>query len=181
MNSYQLNEILSSNLTTKTFFKGIYDNSSVNPQLAHTKNSFFIVNTSSDPSVMGHWVLFYINEKKELFFMCSLGFKTNFYKKDINRFYHNFNGNKYHVCDYRIQQNTSLTCGAFCIYFCYHIAKNISPLVIFKKFSKQNISRNETKVKHLVYRLAKIRRGCNRFFCPSVTFELECHHSCRCN
>ena len=150
MNGEQVEECISKIIGLSTEFRGVYLNNHIPDKFIYGKNIFFIVNTIIDPikERIGHYVLFYIqggdlSNHVELIFGDSYGFHPNFYGGKIKEFFNSYPFSSKCLFDHEIQQDTSMVCGIYTIFFSHKLFKNI-PLKTIKKYFGCNKKRNDS-------------------------------------
>lgn len=176
MNSIQLEYLCKNNIITKSAFGGIFQNK--NFLCEYDRSKFYIVNTSNDVGIMGHWVLFIFHRGK-LFFIDSLGQIPEFYGSNIMKFYRNYMYKEI-LIKKNIQDPKSLACGAYVFYFSYHITKGKSPKSISRLFSFKRLRYNDKHVENFLYHIAGTKRRCHILSCPYKYFFKNCNRSCCC-
>lgn len=183
MNTVQITEILRSNSVTKNYFLGCFSAdrlAEIRIDLRH--NFFFITNIlSSHENGMGHWLLLYVYNKDVLFFD-SFGLQpSNYNNVYINNFLHAFKPMNISVAQsYPLQSEKSLLCGAYCIYVSYHLCNNYSIENILAKFTVNSRMSNDKRVDNFLEDITGTRKHCNRFMCPTLTFNDVCKSKCNC-
>ena len=112
MNVEQIESVLKSNPYTKYKFGGVFNND--NLPINFVSRKFYVVNSSADVTIMGHWVVFiYYNMK--MYFIDSLGRLPEHYGGNIKRYYEMCHFTKSCLITRQIQSSTSLVCGAYTI------------------------------------------------------------------
>lgn len=177
MNTTQLEKILKGNATTKNKFGGIYNNR--NLKNIYNQNKFYIVNTTANPRVMGHWILF-IFYNNILYFIDSLGRTAEKYGGCIKNFFNECTIKKINLMKSQLQSNTSLVCGAYVIYFSYHICKNINPNTLVLRFNSKQRLKNDMKVEGFLYLISGTKLHCKMSLCPKHMFGKTCKKICFC-
>ena len=129
------------------------------------QNGFIIVNTVNTSNIMGHWVLFFV-DNGILFYFDSLGRTPDEYGKNIQIFYLLFEGIKNIVFKKRVQAESTLTCGAYCLVFAHMISNGYSLRNIRRKFGISP-NRNERFVVDYLFNMGKFKDRCIDSFCPS--------------
>ena len=154
MNSLQIENIIQKFPCLYNVFVGCFMNNAAPVyEINHNREVCFIMNTVSNPSTMGHWVLFYLRENT-LFFFDSLARRPQFYGGFIHLIYKHFNGVKTCVFQKQIQMDTSLVCGAYCIYFALLMSKNNTIQYIKSRFGV-NLYCNDLIVKRFIYKSSR--------------------------
>jgi len=176
MNSLHLEHVIEQNISTKSKFGGIFTVKTL--PMVYNSNKFFIVNTTNDVNVMGHWVL-YIIYKGELFFIDSLAKRPHYYKGKIQTFYEKYLHKKCVLINRPLQSSTSLVCGAYVYYFAYKICNQKNPRKILLDFS-YNTTRNDRKVEKFLYKQNRSVYSCHNFTCPKKLFYKKCIKKCKC-
>jgi hypothetical protein len=67
------------------------------------------------PNSGGHWICTLRNRENEIFFIDSFAEHPNYYSKNILKCFKNNGINKVHINDTILQDETSQTCGRYCI------------------------------------------------------------------
>lgn len=179
MNAHQILSILDLNTQTKFLMKGIYDNTYIPHTFTSLNNVFFIVNTSFNDNIIGHWVMMWIYDNV-LYFFDSLGKSPFNYKGEILNFYLKYQGRKCLVFNIQIQSSFEYTCGAYCIFFAYTLTKNFSINSLHRKFKTYNTRYNDKLVKRFIYKVTKTQYTCNSLFCSEYMFLNGCRAKCEC-
>ena len=133
MNGEQVEECISKISGLAKSFCGVHLNSYIPEKFIYDRNIFFIVNTIVDPSKeqIGHYVIFYITGGEgtghvQLIFGDSYGFHPNFYGGKIKEFFNSYPSPSICLFNREVQQETSLVCGIYCIFFGHRLFKNKS-------------------------------------------------------
>lgn len=108
MNGLQLHFILSQDIVTAPYFKGIYAKDTL-PILQ--ANTCTVVNSDDSTEPGSHWLALFVNENKTLEFFDSYGNSPDFYGLDTSH-YLNVIWNTQ-----MFQSPTSNVCGQYCVYF----------------------------------------------------------------
>jgi hypothetical protein len=177
MNGTELAYVLLGNNITKAKFGGVYNVE--NLPLVYNERKYFIINTSADVNIMGHWVLFiyYVNK---LLFVDSLGKTHSFYGGKIEQYFNLYVGEKLILFKNAIQTNSSLVCGAYAIYFAFYINKKLSLNKIVKRFNFNRKKLNDKKVEFFLYKISKTKLACHKQMCPGSMFHKTCRQICSC-
>jgi len=178
MNSLQLEFVIQQNNETSKKFGGIFNVKTL--ILKYDSNKYYIVNTSADPSIMGHWVLF-IFYKNVLFFIDSLGGTPMNYGGKIYLYYHNFRSEKHVLIKSAIQRNWSLVCGAYTFFFIYKICNNMNPRKILQSNFSRNKYKNDMIVRSFIFKHNKSHSGCGELSCSKHLFFEKCNESEKCS
>lgn len=179
MNGFHLENFLINNSITRERFGGIFHNANFTPLKNIQNNYYFIVNTVSNPNIMGHWVVF-IFFRNTVYFIDSFGKNPNFYNGNIARYYENLRNSKRILLKHQIQHDESLVCGAYALYFIFFTCKGISPNSIKLKFSNKNFRKNDRIVERFLFKSSGDNKRCVSSLCPSIMFEKHCLKRCEC-
>jgi len=171
MNGLQLESVFRKNPFTSASYAGIFNALHVPKYLDRGK--FFVVNTSKSPLIMGHWIAFVNCTREGLIFVDSLGRKPSHYKGKIAEFYEGYRGKKSVLTNVRLQQEDSLVCGAYVVYFVYFILKKYPHKRILREFTF-NRKKNDTFVEYFLYKLSGTHVKCDGSLCPHSTFNTPC-------
>ena len=112
MEATLIHRILSQNVSTKPYFRGVYASDTIPP----LKNkSAVVVNLDKSSERGSHWICMFTEDGKHLEFICSYGKSPYFYGDIFKTFLLNFSHVSWNnTC---FQSLTSNVCGAYCIYF----------------------------------------------------------------
>lgn len=112
MNSIQLNQILSNNISTKSSFLGVFARDEL--PIIETYPASFILNTANRSHPGQHWIAFYFDEKQICNFFDSYGHNPDFFrlKKYIKNYSDLLLYNKKVIQGWK-----SENCGFYCILF----------------------------------------------------------------
>lgn len=180
MNSLHLKSSLTKNILTKRMYGGIYHNANfMSNTRGNYQNYYFIVNTESDASVLGHWIV-YFHYGRVLYFIDSFGKNPDFYGGDIEKYYNSSLQCKYVMLKYQIQHDTSLVCGAYAIYFIYYLCNGYSPTMIKSKFSRKYLKKNDRIVERFLYKINGNVNHCDMNACSFTMFNKKCLKLCQC-
>ena len=109
--------------------------------------SFCIVNTSSDPSISGHWLLIYAETKASaLEFFDSLGEKPSHYSSHIENYLKAYSSPTFITNSFKIQPSNSFNCGLFCAYMADRRAQGEPFSSVMHHFKRDDLEYND----HLV-------------------------------
>ena len=179
MNTLHLEYALKSSQNTASRFGGIYNN--LNFIIKYDSTKYYIINTSINPNIMGHWVCFLFHNDN-LIFIDSFGKQPSLYGGQIARYYNEYSSHrKYLLLNYQIQHNDSLMCGAYVYYFCNEIISGTSPVKYLSIFSKRNLKRNDKYVEKYLYRQNGSITNCYLMSCPYNLFFKKCRNKCSCS
>ena len=153
MNNLQIDRILSSIPRTRKNFMGVY-NIKFLPIRFFRKNVLVVVNTEENIEKIGHWVAFYIESNKIIFFDSFAKHPVLHYGGNIGRLFLNYT-QRVIALKKPVQHPLSSVCGAYVIWFLHNITtcKNIPKL--FKIFKYNDKIRNDNYVKNYLLRLNK--------------------------
>ena len=152
MNGLQIDSLLKELKEVQGWYQGTFVAANIPFSLIRKNNIFFICNTVSDITIMGHWILIFIY-KNELYYFDSYG--ENPPNNNILKFYNNYPGKKHKVTSYSLQSNHSYVCGAYCILVAVHKCRGVSFKTILKKFNKFNKISNDRVVLKFLSKLKK--------------------------
>ena len=177
MDNHQLLRIITRHAVLRKYYIGTFPE---NKLPAPTRYGFMFVNTESRIGIMGHWVLNFICSNKEIIFFDSFGRHPIEYGRNIALFCNRFD--KLKLCGRKqIQSNTSITCGAYCVYVAMKLCQEESVRKIMQTFSLKNLQRNDLLVEKYVTRLAHGGKlACSRDLCGVHTFNTRCQLKCKC-
>jgi hypothetical protein len=175
MNNLQIDQILRNTQTTKSGYLGCFSADNI-PM--GSKVGFMVVNVASNGSAMGHWVMFYSNGKRAIFFD-SFGLSPNIYLGKIAKYYNSFEYGTAAI-EKAIQNSNSYVCGAYCIYYIYYLSKNTPLSVINRRFSHKTKLGNDKRVEKFIMKLANRGQICIRDMCTVSMFNTKCQIKCKC-
>ena len=166
------------NLSSK--FKGCFLNNNLPYDVYKSKESFFIVNTLTQPSnKIGHWLLFYkINHC--LFFFDSFSLEPLAYGGEISKFFNEYPYHKILGTNHQVQNESSYVCGAYTIFFASMMSNGYSLEKINSTFTKNTTKKNDLIVTNFLYSSIGIELSCDQNFCPSIVFSTRCRNFCCC-
>ena len=178
MNGLQLSAAFHSDEMMKKYFYGCFMNKDVSTDLVRKNNGFFVLNTLEAIGGIGHWVLFFIDENR-LYFFDSLGNEPEYYGGDIERLYR--------ICKYRksivfaipVQHPKSSVCGAYVLFFAYHMVRKKSVHKIKSYFTRFK-GMNDRVVTRFTNKFLNIEKTCNHAFCQAYMFYENCAPYCKC-
>ena len=145
-------------------FTGIYLNNYIPSHLMYRRNIFFIINTieNVEENLIGHWLMFYIDEMHNLSFWDSYGLTPSAYFGAIAKFYSSYPYKKIIPIHRPHQQNSSMVCGIYVIFFAHNMFQNNSIRKI-KSYFHCNRKKYDCLMLQYFYRLT------GRSFKPMVT------------
>lgn len=178
MDNHQLLHIVAKNAVLRKYYIGTFPENNLP---AHIKHGFMFVNTESRPGRMGHWLLLYISSKKDVVFFDSFGRHPIEYGRNIAVFCYKFD--KLKLCGRKqVQSNSSITCGAYCVYVAMKLCQKETVRNIMKKFSLKKLEKNDLLVEKFVTRLMHGGElACSRYLCGVDTFNTKCQLKCQCS
>ena len=169
MNTLNLKYILTQNEETNYNIGGVFNID--NFITYYDTRKYYIVNTISDPSKMGHWVAFiFVKHNRKLLFIDSLGKPTSFYGGKIHSYFINYLGAKSELVKHQLQHSSSLFCGAYVFFFLFHVRAGVSENRMLTRFSKVNRKFNDRIVERFLIRKNGGLKECTSAFCPSEMF-----------
>lgn len=177
MNNLQIDFVLKSTPITRNKYNGCFNISTLS--INNVKNGIYIVNTESNISKMGHWILFYVNKKCVIYFD-SFGNPSSFYGGNIDKYYNTFPCKRI-LTTYPVQYKYSLLCGGYCIYIAYNLCRNIRPCNILLTLSSRNRQRNDNTIENFLFHILGLKDICNKYFCGTKTFQSHCRQTCLCS
>ena len=169
MNTIQLESIF---LKIGGKFQGIF----TNRLFRIREKGYYIVNTVSNAELMGHWVLFYYEEDGNVLFIDSLAQHPSVYGGNILINFRDFYAKI--AVKKRIQSNTSLVCGLYCIHFTFYLNEKYSMKKILSHFSR-NYRKNDRIVERILPKLGINR--CQLKLCPVLMYNTKCFSVCTCS
>lgn len=181
MDNHQISKILTSNPVTKKYYIGCFSSKTIPHGLNGT--GFLIVNSGYKKNIIGHWLLFYFNNGKIIFFD-SFAKDPLHYGGKILTFYLSYN-NRRLALQRPSQNEKSMLCGAYCIFVGYYLCKGYSIDKLVKLISFTNKIKNDRIVEQFLYRLTggkacNYRDRINISICYSRVFNSFCHGKCHC-
>ena len=143
MNSNQLKCAINCDSVMSQCVQGVF----ASDQLPSPSRPFpkgYIANTSSHDERGSHWVALYINKSNELEFFDSFGYPPQFYSTSLMNFCRKLNfpvraNNK------RLQDEGSMVCGHYCLYFLLMRCRGLSMEEITTTF-EENYKQNDLYV-----------------------------------
>ena len=154
MNSLQIESVVQRFSTLRNVFVGCYLNNTAPIHEINTMNELcFIMNTISQPTKMGHWILFYV-KRNILYFFDSFGKHPDFYGGYISKIFKFFCGEKILVIQKELQMETSIVCGGYCILFALLMSKGHTIYYINSMFSFNKFC-NDSIVKMFIYKVSR--------------------------
>ena len=178
MNNFQIDAILSSNPFTRKYYIGTFNIKTLPISVPH-KVCLIVVNTEENVKVIGHWVAFYINNNKIIFFDSFAMLPHTTYGGNISKLLHSFSHRNVALTS-RVQSLTSLVCGMHVIYFLHSISRKKTLIQITKNYSFSNRTKNDNFVTRYVFNLAGQRMMCSDFLCPKRDLNRKCERICTC-
>lgn len=153
MNSLQLLNIVNQDPHLKEQFLGIFASDQL-PEKITSKPCALIVNTDPSDQPGQHWVAIYVSKEGSLEYFDSFGFYPfiDSFKTFINN---NCSDGSFNAK--RLQSETSMVCGLYCIYFLVHRARNISLKQILSKFDAKDYCSNDTIVCQFVNKYFNVK------------------------
>ena len=152
-------------------FQGVF----TNDNFRIVNRGYYIVNTVSDPSIMGHWVLFHIDERNNVNFIDSFAKNPRIYGGNISKICNELNAKN--VVNIQLQSDDSLLCGLYCVYFVFYLTKEYSFKRILSHFS-YNYRMNDRIVERILSKLGI--QKCELNFCPMMMYNRKCLRVCTC-
>lgn len=134
-------------------FGGIYMNDFLPDTLKKRKNVFFIINSIQDPmtETAGHWLLVYIRNFCAYFFD-SYAMTPSVYGGAVFNFFKSYPYATLCVFKRELQQENSVVCGIYTIFFSHKIFSNTA-LPKIKSYFGTNRKVNDSKMLNYFYRL----------------------------
>ena len=138
LDAIELSRLINYDEVSKPYFEGVFAYDQFLSDTSRKKdkrNLIFVVNT--DPSWKNgtHWLLVFVKGNK-VFFVDSLGFPPSHY--GLEKKLQSFGRQIIHIDNINLQCQFSTACGAYCIYFSYHLSRGKSfehILKMFRRFS----------------------------------------------
>ena len=154
MNGQEIIDVVKRIDGLSSIFAGIFLNNYIPTYLKQKRNIFFIVNTIENiqENTLGHWTMIHISTDKHLTFWCSYGFSVNSYGGAIKKFYHEYPYSKDCVLQREYQQNSSIVCGIYVIFFAHKMFLNI-PIQKIKSYFSYNRKKNDSIMLKYFYKL----------------------------
>ena len=165
------------------FFGGAYFESDLERHIHEIKwrlnrqKCYLIINVGGGNREMGHWLGLFLVGKKG-YFLDSLAKNYGFYGGKLLNFITGLNLKILHRMRYRLQNDSSLTCGLYCLYFAREIQLHGVNNVLknlFDFFFKNNWLANDRKIIRYCYTYFPMP-SCQRTLCDWVSRE-ECQLS----
>lgn len=178
MDNIKITYIFNRNPITKQYFLGCFPVTNLS-LIKITRRGFFIVNTSADSNEMGHWLLFFVNDRNSIIFFDSFGFDPKFYGGLIDKFSRLYN----HVqiaTRTQIQHSQSLLCGSYCIFVAFYLCKGKQIDQILKPFTRRNKRKNDAIVENFTFKMLGLKQTCSKMLCSAISFETFCKKYCLC-
>ncbi len=109
--------------------------------------TFYIVNTSNIPSVVGHWILlFFPAPDYPIEYYDSLCNKPSHYSYEIEAYLQMNSNPKYHMNKSRHQPSSSYNCGLYCAFVADKRSRGYDFNNVMKYFDKVNLWGNDEMV-----------------------------------
>ena len=187
MNSKQILEALRGTLNNNnnTHFLGCLSADEVaqlNLRCEDGRHFLFIANvlTSKQIHLMGHWTVFYITTRS-IYFFDSYALNPQLYSKYFHNFLNKFKGFTIFKLACRLQSDTSLVCGLYCMQFVHlcdwlGIAKTCHFLE--NKYHKKKYNLNDRRVLAYAYHTFKKMPVCKDTFCQKGMYYKDCLKLC---
>ena len=121
-----------------------------------------------------------INIKNKLYFFDSFAKRAEFYGGGIEYFFSSYSDLKAYLLNHMIESNLSFVCGAYLIYFAYHVCNRFTIQDLISRFSLKNRLKNDKMVERFKYIVTKSTVVCNTSLCPKIMFEHTCMDECNC-
>ena len=179
MNTSNLKYVLTRNKETNYHIGGVFNID--NFVSYYDTRKYYIVNTISDASKMGHWVAFiFLKHNRKLLFIDSLGKPASFYGGRIYSYYINYLGEKSELVKYQLQHSTSLLCGAYVFFFLFHVRAGVPESKLLARFSKVNRKFNDCIVERFLMKKQRSMTHCVNISCLHKMFKTKCVRKCLC-
>ena len=178
MNGLQIETVIKTSSILKARYNGICTASHLNQR--YMKSGYVIVNTSSRADIIGHWLLFFIDNSRKLYFYDSFGKHVEYYGGAIAHFYNSYPYAKIMAITYPIQYKTSLLCGVYCLYFAHEQSRNLALKKIVSIFKRNDRRGNDLKMRKFLLKISPQARNCQPSFCTTKMFNSQCCLSCLC-
>jgi len=142
MNTIELMKNIESDFLTKKHFKGVFSRDLLPSKITYP--SSFIANNQNSNRPGQHWIAFYINGDRKLYFFDSMGLHPSFYGLDdyIKSISNSFEFNKKQYQDF-----FSSYCGHYCLLFLF--LRNRNKTFNSKLFTK-DYKKNDKIIKKLI-------------------------------
>lgn len=141
MYASQLQRILTKDPVVRRQFGGVLAADQL-PTRIRNRPKVFIINTDKSTDPGSHWVAFYFPERGPVEFFDSCGRCPDHYQKSFKKVLLK-NGRYYKYNRVKIQDETSVTCGHFCLFYAYHRCYGWSWRWIINVFDKQRLDKND--------------------------------------
>ena len=127
-------------------FGGVYMNNFIPSTLKNRKNVFFIINSIQDPTTesFGHWLLVYIHNY-QLNYFDSYGLDPSLYGGALFEFIKNYPKTTLNVFSRELQQENSIVCGIYTIFFSHKMFTRTA-LKNIKSYFGKNRKSNDAKM-----------------------------------
>ena len=134
-------------------FGGIFMNNYLPDTLKRRRNVFFIINSIQDPTTeaVGHWLLVYIRNFCAYFYD-SYGMNPSIYGGAVFNFFKTYPYSTLCVFKRELQQENSLVCGIYTIFFSHKMFTNTA-LSKIKLYFETNRKVNDSKMLNYFYKL----------------------------
>lgn len=146
--SAEINEILKN----KSEFLGCFSPNQLPVNIpASTLPKYLIVNTCCSQKKMGHWIVIYVKNCREIFYFNPLGcVGDNQPTNKIRQFLCSIFFKNIYFNTFPIQSNESQSCGLFCILFVKSV-KTLNDFIRFmNKFNCKDLNENDKIIKMLM-------------------------------
>ena len=178
MDNHQINYILSHFNPKKYIYLGCFANDDNFLLDYNLSDNFFVLNTlnSSDNRDIGHWIG-YFEKNNILYFVDSFGMCPSAYGGVIKQIYEKYAYKIRMLPSFQIQNESSLLCGGYVIFFFNKLIENYKPTMIMRKF-RQSLSRNDAFIELYIIRIInnEVLRCASR--CNCQLFNSICSKSC---
>lgn len=154
MNTLTLCRLACSDRQIKKAFGGVYACDTL-PKAKRRFNSF-IINLDSSNLSGSHWVGIYFEENNDAFYFDSYGIEP--LNKHILKFL-KYNSKDIFYNKYAFQEDFSITCGEFCLYFLFCRSRHLK----LKELDFKNKKRNEIFIKKFIRQNFNHRHNCCYF------------------
>ena len=119
------------------------------PYTIKRRPTAYIVNTDESKQPGRHWVVFYFPSRGPVEFFDSMGRPPDYYYRRFKRVLLN-NGRHFMYNDKRLQQQGTVTCGQYCIFYIVHRSRGWSMKRIVHTFDFVNLDYNEQLLNRIV-------------------------------
>ena len=147
MNALEINNIVKQEANFRLIFRGVFTVKSLNyarQKYRATEKIVFIVNTTTSPSVLGHYLLLYFYPDRCCIFFDSLAFPLSDYSQLISNFISEYATNVTENVK-RIQGN-SCVCALYALYFEIHLSRGYKLQTLLSWFSNTRLKLNDEQI-----------------------------------